>query len=151
MKKYYLAYGSNLNIESMRMRCPSAVPVGTTNIKNYKLEFRGTPGNAYLTLTASIDDVVPLGVWEIDKNDEKCLDRYEGYPSLYRKVRAKDVRVKTFTNGTIIVDAFLYIMNKNYPINAPRIFYANTCISGFNDFSLPQEALEKAFDQLGEI
>lgn len=36
MKKYYLAYGSNLNIRKMALRCPTAKPVGTAVIKDYE-------------------------------------------------------------------------------------------------------------------
>lgn len=40
MKKYYLAYGSNLNVEQMKRRCPNAIKIGATYINDYKLEFR---------------------------------------------------------------------------------------------------------------
>ena len=33
MKKFYLAYGSNLNVEQMQFRCPDARIVGTAEIK----------------------------------------------------------------------------------------------------------------------
>ena len=38
-KKYYLAYGSNLNRNQMRMRCPGAKPLGTAVIEGYRLLF----------------------------------------------------------------------------------------------------------------
>ena len=37
---YYLAYGSNLNENQMRYRCPNAVKVGTLMLDDYQLEFR---------------------------------------------------------------------------------------------------------------
>ena len=37
MKRYYLAYGSNLNIRQMRYRCPTAKPIGITAIPDYEL------------------------------------------------------------------------------------------------------------------
>ena len=33
-KKYYAAYGSNLNIAAMRRRCPEAEIAGTAELKN---------------------------------------------------------------------------------------------------------------------
>ena len=36
MKRYYLAYGSNLYTPQMRYRCPSARLMGTAVIENYK-------------------------------------------------------------------------------------------------------------------
>ncbi len=38
-KRYYIAYGSNLNIRQMRMRCPSARVIGTSDIAGYELLF----------------------------------------------------------------------------------------------------------------
>ena len=43
--KYYLAYGSNLNLNEMKVRCPSAKMIGSTILKDYELIFR----NSYLT------------------------------------------------------------------------------------------------------
>ena len=37
MKKYYLAYGSNLNLRQMVLRCPTAKAMGTAVIKDYEL------------------------------------------------------------------------------------------------------------------
>ena len=42
MKKFYLAYGSNLNVEQMQFRCPDARIVGTAEIPNYQLLFKGS-------------------------------------------------------------------------------------------------------------
>lgn len=41
MKKYYLAYGSNLNIPQMQYRCPEARIIGTAVIEGYRLLFKG--------------------------------------------------------------------------------------------------------------
>jgi hypothetical protein len=41
-KRYYIAYGSNLNIRQMRMRCPHARVIGTAVIKDYELLFKGS-------------------------------------------------------------------------------------------------------------
>ena len=35
-KRYYIAYGSNLNVRQMLMRCPSARIIGTSEIHNYR-------------------------------------------------------------------------------------------------------------------
>ena len=36
-KRYYIAYGSNLNVPQMRMRCPHATILGTANLKGWEL------------------------------------------------------------------------------------------------------------------
>ena len=50
MKKYYLAYGSNLNIPQMQYRCPEARIVGTAVIEGYRLLFNGSKTGSYLTI-----------------------------------------------------------------------------------------------------
>ena len=41
-KRYYLAYGSNLNRKQMQMRCPGAKPIGTALLEGYELLFKGS-------------------------------------------------------------------------------------------------------------
>ena len=48
--RYYIAYGSNLNVEQMKRRCPSARIVGTSEIQNYELLFKGSKTGYYLTI-----------------------------------------------------------------------------------------------------
>ena len=50
MKRYYIAYGSNLNIRQMRIRCPHARVIGTAVINDYELLFKGSRTGAYLTI-----------------------------------------------------------------------------------------------------
>ena len=73
----YIAYGSNMVEEQMAHRCPNAQLIGTGMLPNHRLEF-------YLHATVercrAKDAQVPVAVWEIDAEDEKNLDRYEGYP-----------------------------------------------------------------------
>lgn len=78
MKKYYLAYGSNLNIRQMKFRCPTAKIVGTAIIKDYELLYKGSKTGSYLTIEKKKGSVVPVAVWEVTKSDERSLDTYEG-------------------------------------------------------------------------
>ena len=50
MKKYYIAYGSNLNVQQMKFRCPTARVVGTSVIRNYELLYKGSKTGSYLTI-----------------------------------------------------------------------------------------------------
>ena len=85
MKRYYLAYGSNLNIRQMALRCPTAKPVGTAVIKDYELLFKGSKTGAYLTIEPKSGAEVPVAVWAVEPADEKRLDVYEGFPTFYYK------------------------------------------------------------------
>ena len=84
-KRYYIAYGSNLNIRQMRMRCPHARVVGTAVIKDYELLFKGSLTGAYLTIEPKKGGAVPVAAWEVTESDEAALDRYEGFPILLQE------------------------------------------------------------------
>ena len=74
MKKYYIAYGSNLNVQQMRYRCPDARIVGTSVIADYQLLFKGSKTGSYLTIEKKKGGSVPVGVWEVSERDELRLD-----------------------------------------------------------------------------
>ena len=79
MAKVYVAYGSNLNMEQMRDRCPTAEFIGTGAIENYELQFKGSLHNAHATIAPKEGSSALVGVWRIQKRDESHLDMYEGY------------------------------------------------------------------------
>ncbi len=135
--KYYAAYGSNLNVQQMGVRCPNAKPVARGYIKGYKLVFR-----YYASIEPSDGDQVPVGIWAIDEEDEKSLDRYEGYPSLYRK-EYLDVLVEGEISQEMSV--MVYIMNENTRgYGKPSLFYLSTVAEGYDDVGLDLSYLERA-------
>lgn len=85
MKRYYLAYGSNLNVRQMAWRCPTAKAVGIAVIKDYELLFKGSKTGVYLTIEPKSGAEVPVAVWSVELADEKRLDVYEGFPAFYYK------------------------------------------------------------------
>ena len=95
MDKYYLAYGSNLSMAQMAQRCPDAIYVGTAELKDYQLLFKGSQSGSYLTVEPKKGSTVPVLVWRISERDEHYLDCYEGYPSFYYK-KTMEVEVKSF-------------------------------------------------------
>ena len=72
-KTFYLAYGSNLNLEQMAHRCPTAKPVGPVVLKDYQLLFRGGHGSAVATVEPFKGKTVPCLLWEITPTDEAAL------------------------------------------------------------------------------
>lgn len=83
MSKLYIAYGSNLNTEQMARRCPTAHIYGSGYLNNWKLIYRGSKTGAYASIQRKKGCRVPIVVWEIEKEDERNLDIYEGYPTFY--------------------------------------------------------------------
>ena len=58
-KRYYIAYGSNLNIPQMRMRCPGARIIGTSVIEGYRLLFKGSRTGSSVTAHAATGTLAP--------------------------------------------------------------------------------------------
>ena len=136
--KYYLAYGSNLNKEQMHMRCPGAVPIGTMLLKGFELQLR-SPG--VLTIEEKAEGKVPIGIWKVDEQHEKALDRYEGYPRVYYK---KEVEISKDRK------AFVYIMNEGRQLCGTSLNYYDICRRGYKDFGFDEKYLKEALKRSTE-
>ena len=136
-KRYYIAYGSNLNVQQMRWRCPGARIIGTSELKGYRLIFKGSKTGSYLTIE-------PVAVWEVTEQDELALDRYEGYPSFYYK-KEMVLDVKGIRTGKIRRRrVFVYIMHEDRPYGIPTSNYMSTCGQGYRFFGFPIDKLMEA-------
>lgn len=131
--KLYAAYGSNLNMRQMAYRCPAAVPIGKSVLRNSQLIFRG------------VADVIPwrgaetpIGIWRITDECEQILDIYEGVGRTGRGLYRKDTI--TFDNGD---EALIYYMNAK-GICEPQGSYFDTIWEGYLDFGLPVRRLREA-------
>lgn len=144
-KRYYVAYGSNLNVRQMLRRCPSARIIGTSVIKDYRLMFKGSHTGSYLTIEPAVGSEVPVGVWAVTEADEQALDRYEGYPNFYYK---KDLTLPIIGIRTGKVrqrNAFVYIMHEERRLGTPSEFYLQTCVEGYRNFGFELEVLFEAY------
>lgn len=127
--KYYIAYGSNLNMEQMLHRCPGAAVIGKTWLEGYRLTFRGIhSGAGVANIEPRVGSRVPVGIWRITKRDELALDRYEGFPWLYYKQEFSLV-----VDGNRLT-AMAYIMTPGRPWASPNVMYLRTIRKGYLDF-----------------
>lgn len=125
--KYYIAYGSNLNLEQMAMRCPTAKIAGYSQLTDYRLRFRGGSYQAYATVEKHKGSTVPVLIWALQPQDEHQLDIYEGYPTLYRKEI-----LPVELNGET-VKAMIYIMNEAlHPYGHPSDAYFSIIAGGYS-------------------
>ena len=126
----YIAYGSNMSQEQMAFRCPNARLIGTGYLPNHQLEF-------YLHATVErkreASHGVPVAVWEIDAEDEKRLDRYEGFPTYYIKRQA----TVHMDDGSKI-KGMLYLMN-TFHGNLPAQSYYNGIRDAYDALGLGSE------------
>lgn len=152
MKKYYLAYGSNLNVAQMRWRCPDARALGTAKLEGYRLFFKGSKSGSYLTIEPQEGTTVPVAVWEVSATDEEHLDRYEGFPTFYYKKEMPITYTGIKTGKKRSVNAFVYIMHEDRNCGRPSKEYVLTCLDGYRDFGFDERYLTRAiFDSMEEI
>jgi len=128
----YFAYGSNLNHFQMKRRCKDSVFLKKINLKNFQLTFRSKYRAADIEYKKG--SLVPGGMFEISKNDEKKLDVYEDYPILYKKKYFIYQKNKIMT----------YVMVKKTPFMFPTERYLNVIKKGYEDCGLDKKYLINA-------
>ena len=145
-KRYYLAYGSNLNVRQMMIRCPSARMIGTATIEDYRLMFKGSKTGSYLTIEPEEGCSVPVGVWEVSEADELALDRYEGFPTFYYK-KELEIPITGIRTGKVRRrKAFVYIMHEDRLLGVPSNMYMRICMEGYMDFGFNYDTLWEAYE-----
>src|SRR6056300_1123166 len=125
----YFAYGSNLNHFQMKKRCKDSVFLKKINLKDFKLTFRSKYRAADIEYKKG--SLVPGGIFEISKSDEKKLDVYEDYPTLYKKYYFHYYRKKVMT----------YTMVKKSEFRFPTERYLNIVKRGYRDCGLDKKFL----------
>ena len=103
MKYLYFAYGSNLNVEQMKSRCPDSVGISAAVLSGWKLVER-----TYADIEPAAGECVNGALYEISERDLENLDRYEGFPGYYirREVMVTD-------NAGVFRKAWVYIMTED--------------------------------------
>ena len=138
MRRYYIAYGSNMDMEQMRHRCPDARVVGKGMVTGFRLLFKGSKTGSYATIEKKKQGNVPVLLWTISEADERNLDHYEGYPAFYYKatlpVRMDSRRVR----------GIAYIMHEDRKFGLPSAFYYGVLAKAYNRFGMDIRILERA-------
>lgn len=137
--KIYAAYGSNMNLEQMSVRCPASKVIGTGILEDYRLTFRGLY-KGVANIEPCKGKEVPIVLWEITEDCEAALDMYEGYPRLYEK---KEIKVKIKGKSK---KAMAYVMTEGYmdKPNLPTDYYLGVINQGYIENGLDTEPLKEA-------
>ena len=106
MMKIYAAYGSNMNEEQMKERCPQSELMGIGWLKDYKLMFK-----THANVIPSKGDKVPVMLWKISQNDERRLDGKEAVCEIEEKGNYVKRDLEVEYEGEKI-KALFYIMNE---------------------------------------
>ena len=132
----YFAYGSNLNLFQMKRRCKDSIFLKKINLKDFRLTFRSKYRAA--DIEPKKNSIVPGGLFDISKSDEKKLDVYEDFPNLYKKYYFYYYGKKVMT----------YTMVKKSPFKFPTERYLNVVKRGYENCKLDKKFLTTALKNL---
>ena len=143
MEELYFAYGSNLNLGQMAVRCPQAQLIERAVLEGYELAFRC----GVLTVLPKEDGRVDGLLWKVNAWDERALDRYEGYPHLYTK---ELLPVQTDSGPQTVV---AYVMTAPYCEKAqpPTSTYLQTVLTGYRLAGFDPDAVLRAAAKAREM
>lgn len=97
----YFSYGSNINIQSMKNRCPDATLLGMGYLENHTLAFTSHIKERQRT---GADIVFKYGeevwglIYKLSANDLKLLDNNKIYPKVYNR---KQITISLYTKPNI--------------------------------------------------
>ena len=128
----YFAYGSNLHHYQMKRRRKDSLFIKKINLKNFRLTFRSKYRAA--DIEHKKNSIVPGALFQISKSDERKLDVYEDFPTLYKKYYFFYYGKKVMT----------YVMVKKTSFRYPTERYLNTVKQGYKDCDLNKKYLNKA-------
>ena len=136
---YYFAYGSNLHHAQMKRRCIKCRYIKKYTLNNYQLTFRSKYGAA--DIERKVGKKVYGGLYIISKSNEKRLDIYEEYPSLYKKIYFRYMGKKVMT----------YTMCRKTKLVPPTTRYLNIIKQGYRDCKLNIKSLQIALQPLARF
>jgi len=140
---FYFAYGSNLLVERLRARCPSAEFVGLASASGFGLNFmkrgRDNSGKATIYAHSGRSGLVTGVVYEISSEDLLALNHAEGYG--YTRLDQFPVRL---LEGANAIETMTYIAQAS-AIDCdlkPFDWYKALVIAGARQHRLPGNYIE---------
>src|SRR5260221_4947716 len=145
---YYFAYGSNLDLLQMQLRCPEAQFVSTAKLDGYRICF---PRRSYIRDCAviSIEPAIGEAVWgalyELDGTDIQRLDEREGFDrkrdrSLNQRNRIT-VRVESADERAVVAEVYVAVPTENPGV--PSTHYVGYLVAAAAECGLPKQHLVK--------
>lgn len=131
----YFAYGMNTNLAEMQRRCPTAVCIGSAQVKDYKFVFR-----THADIEESPGDICHGVLWEVSSIDLRALDVLEGFPYYYNRFR-----VKVDLDGYFVF-ALTYQMNDQSFYQEPSKGYLAMVTEGYKQNGTPTDQITKAIN-----
>lgn len=145
---YYFAYGSNLDLLQMQLRCPEAQFVSTAKLDGYRICFPRKSfvrDCAVISVEPSISETVWGALYELDGTDIARLDEREGYDK--RRDRALNhynritVRVEVADDHPVVAEVYVAVATPNPGLPSPH--YIGYLVAAAAECGLPKSHLVK--------
>lgn len=141
-----------MSVDQMSRLCPTATLVGIGTLQNWSMGFYKTCNSnrayVYADVRESKDNFANVVVWEItNPNELEMLDRFEGYPSLYKKIDNCKVVME---NGETI-EGFLYKMSNNAENGIPNTYYFMCIYQAYKDLHISTNQLDDFLENLSRL
>jgi gamma-glutamylcyclotransferase (GGCT)/AIG2-like uncharacterized protein YtfP len=145
---YYFAYGSDLDLLQMQLRCPEAQFVSTAKVDGYRVCF---PRRSYIRDCAiiSIEPAIGESVWgalyELDGTDIQRLDEREGFDKkrdrgLNQRNRIT-VRVEGSDDRPVVAEVYVAVPTVSPGLPSPQ--YIGYLVAAAAECGLPKSHLVK--------
>jgi hypothetical protein len=149
---HYFAYGSNLEPQQMRRRCPDHTVVGLAELREHKLVFPLTShdwGGGVASVGVAHAQSVWGMVFDLSESDLVSLDRYEGYVgpddqhNLYDRATVP-VQLVRADDGSFArrLRPLIYLARAANP-SPPSRRYMAAIVAGARHHKLPSEYIAK--------
>jgi gamma-glutamylcyclotransferase len=136
----YFAYGSNMDIDQMKQRCPSAEVLGSGVLRDYALGFtvysQGWDGGAADVVHGPGQEVWGI-VYVFGIQDLDGLDTDEGYPDQYRRVQ-----LPVEVDGTQHPGVWVYEVVRKLSFVPPKCKYIELMRNAAVRYGFPRKYLE---------
>lgn len=144
----YYAYGSNMDCALIRERCSSARFIGVAKLADHSLTFSrksSKRGCGVADVVESAGHDVWGVVYEIDDpDDERRLDRCEGFPHAYTK-ESRITYLRDQLEQPLNVSIYFAVKQENPPL--PNAEYKNLIVGGAKFWQLPLAYIQE-LDQI---
>jgi len=134
MPRFYFAYGSNMDPEQFKGRCPASRLIGTAILADHRFIITA---RGYASIEARVGDFVHGVLFELTEDDEATLDYFEGVRNcIYRKesmmVRIEDRELR----------ALVYVDNETAH-GRPKPGYLERILRGARHRGFPPHAVQE--------
>lgn len=134
----YFAYGSNMSLNRIQQRTPSAIPLGTFSLSEHQLVFhkhgRDNSAKCDAFYTRDPSNNIFGRLYEIDAPEKAILDQAEGLGNGYEE---KVIRVSN-SRGNIVKAFTYYAIDINESLK-PFTWYKQHVLVGAREADLPIE------------